>query len=232
MYNKTKSSDNMYGIDNERLVRLAFENQNELFDGVVFYDYDKNKVIGCSMSQNTIVNKDDCLIEIFRLHSGERGTINYHCEDCPFIYGFDDEEERSCYPETKEECCLQAYIDNDFEDDYEDNYKEIVEERIRDIIEDLVGEELDKINEIRLELLEGQDYINAVNDYFVIETIDEIVDNVFENGFSVDDDFLGAEVIHLAEIFEYSEDEKLRNLQGLIEDKRYEEILSILKGEN
>lgn len=232
MYNKIKNSDNMFGVDNEKIVRLAFANQNEIFDGRVYLDYDTGKLIGVSMTPNTQPHPDDHLIEVYTLHAGERGVIDYHCEDCPYRYGFSDEEERSCYPETKEECCLQAYIDNDFEDDYEDNYKEIVEERIRDIIEDLVGEELDKINEIRLELLEGQDYINAVNDYFVIETIDEIVDNVFENGFSVDDDFLGAEVIHLAEIFEYSEDEKLRNLQGLIEDKRYEEILSILKGEN
>ena len=35
----------MYGIDNERLVRLAYENQNELFEGRVYLDYDKDEVL-------------------------------------------------------------------------------------------------------------------------------------------------------------------------------------------
>ena len=222
----------MYGIDNERLVRLAYENQNELFEGRVYLDYDKDEVFGVSMSPNTQPHPDDHLIEIFKLHSGERGEINYNCEDCPFKYGFNDKEERSAYPESKGECCLQSYIDNDFEDDYEDNYKEIVEERIRDVVVDLVGEEINKINEIRLELLEGQDYINAVNDGYVMGAIDNIVEGIIDYGFSLEDDLLGAEIIHLSETFEYSENEKLRHLQRLVEDKRYEEILSTLREGN
>ena len=219
----------MFGKDTETIVKLAFENQNEIFDGRVYLDYDTGKLIGVSMTPNTQPHLDDHLIEVYNLPAGEKGVINYHCEDCPYKYGFSDEEEISCYPATREECCLQAYIDNDFEDDYEDNYKEVVEERIRDVINDIVRDELNKINEIRLELLEGSDYINAVNDYFVIESIDAIVDNVFDYGLCVDDDFLGAEAIHLAEKFEYSEDEKLRSLQGLVEDRKYDEVLEKLR---
>lgn len=222
----------MFGVDNEKIVRLAFENQSDIYEGRVYLDYDNDEVIGAAMHPNEQTHPDDHLIEIYCLHSGERGEINYDCEDCPFKYGFQDEEERNCYPQTKEECCLQAYIDNDFEDDYEDNYKEIVEERIRDVIEDLVSEELNKINEIRLELLEGQDYINAVNDYFIIETIDNIIEGIISYGFSLEDDLLEAEIIHLAENFEYSENEKLRPLHRLVEDRRYEEILSTLKEGN
>lgn len=222
----------MYGIDNERLVRLAFENQNEIFDGRVYLDYDTGKLIGVSMTPNTQPHPNDHLIEVYNLPAGERGTIDYKCDECPFICGFADEEERSAYPESKEECCLQSYIDNDFEDDYEDNYREVVEERIRDVVEDIVSKELDKINEIRLELLEGSDYINAINDYFIIETIDNIIEGIISYGFSLEDDLLEAEIIHLAEEFEYSENEKLRPLQRLVEDKRYEEILSTLKEGN
>ena len=219
----------MFGVDNEKIVKMAFENQNELFEGRVYLDYDKDEVFGVSMSPNIQPHPDDHLIEIYCLHSGEKGEINYDCEDCPFKYGFKDEEERNCYPQTKEECCLQAYIDNDFEDDYEDNYKEIVEERIRDVIEDLVDKELNKINEIRLELLEGQDYINAINDYFIIETIDNIIEGIIEYGFSLEDDLLEAEIIHLTEKFEYSEDEKLVSLIELLEDRKFDEVLKELK---
>lgn len=221
----------MFGKDTETIVKLAFENQNEIFDGRVYLDYDTGKLIGVSMTPSTQPHPDDHLIEVYTLHAGERGVIDYHCEDCPYRYSFSDEEERSCYPATREECCLQAYIDNDFEDDYEDNYKEVVEERIRDVIEDLVREELDKINEIRLELLEGQDYLNAVNDYFIIETIDNIVEGIIDYGFSLEDDLLEAEIIHLAEMFEYSEDEKLINLHDLAEDRKYDEILEKLRSE-
>ena len=219
----------MFGKDTETIVKLAVENQNELFEGRVYLDYDTGKLIGVSMTPNTQPHPDDHLIEVYNLPAGEKGVIDCHCEDCPYKYGFSDEEEISCYPKTKEECCLQQYIDNDFEDDYENNYKEVVEERIRDVINDIVRKDLDKINEIRLELLEGSDYINAVNDYFVIESIDAIVDNVFDYGLCVDDDFLGAEAIHLAEKFEYSEDEKLRSLQGLVEDRKYDEVLEKLR---
>lgn len=219
----------MFGKDTETIVKLAFENQNEIFEGRVYLDYDTGKLIGVSMTPNTQPHPDDHLIEVYTLHAGERGVIDYHCEDCPYRYGFSDEEERSCYPATREECCLQAYIDNDFEDDYEDNYKEVVEERIRDVIEDIVRKDLDKINEIRLELLEGQNYINAVNDNFVMRAIDFIVEGVFDYSFSIDDDLCESEVIHLAEKFEYSEDEKLRSLQGLVEDRKYDEVLEKLR---
>ena len=218
----------MFGKDTETIVKLAVENQNELFEGRVYLDYDTGKLIGVSMTPNTQPHPDDHLIEVYNLPAGEKGVINYHCEDCPYMYGFSDEEERSCYPATREECCLQAYS-NDFEDDYEDNYKEVVEERIRDVIEDIVRKDLDKINEIRLELLEGQDYINAVNDDFVMRAIDCIVEGVFDYGFSIDDDLCESEVIHLAEKFEYSEDEKLRSLQGLVEDRKYDEVLEKLR---
>lgn len=219
----------MFGKDTETIVKLAVENQNELFEGRVYLDYDTGKLIGASMTPNTQPHPDDHLIEVYTIHAGERGVIDYHCEDCPYRYGFSDEEERSCYPATREECCLQAYIDNDFEDDYEANYKEVVEERIRDVVEDFVGEELDKINEIRLELLEGQDYINAVNDDFVMRAIDFIVEGVFDYGFSLEDDLLESEIIHLTEKFEYSEDEKLRSLTGLLEDRKYDEVLTELR---
>ena len=219
----------MFGKDTETIVKLAVENQNELFEGRVYLDYDTGKLIGVSMTPNTQPHPDDHLIEVYNLPAGEKGVIDCHCEDCPFVYGFDNEEERSCYPATREECCLQAYIDNDFEDDYEDNYKEVVEERIRDVVKDIVGEELDNINEIRLELLEGQNYINAVNDNFVMRAIDFIVEGVFDYGFSINDDLCESEVIHLAEKFEYSEDEKLRSLQGLVEDRKYDEVLEKLR---
>ena len=105
------------------------------------------------------------------------------------------------------------------------------EEKIRDMVEECIGNELDKINKIRLELLEGNDRINAINDYWVIETIDDLVDDVIDYDTAIDDDLLDGVRTNLIEKFEYSEDEKLRNLQSLVEDKKYDEVLKKLRGE-
>lgn len=105
------------------------------------------------------------------------------------------------------------------------------EEKIRDMVEDYVEDELDKINKIRLELLDGDDYINATNDYWVIETIDDLVDDVIDYGVPIDDDLLSGVRNDFIEKFEYSEDKKLKNLQGLFEGRKYDEVLKKLREE-
>lgn len=220
----------MFGVDNEKIVRLAFENQSDIYEGRVYLDYEKDEIFGVSMPPNAQPHPDDHLIEIYTLYAGENNTIDYGCDECPFVCGFDDEEERSAYPETKEECCLQAYIDNDFEDDYEDNYKEVVEERIRDVISDLIDEDLFKINEIRLEILDGYEYINELtNNNFVLDWYDELVDGVFDFGLATKEDLIQYIIDKVTYWWEYSEDEKLIQLKYLLEDRKYDEALELAK---
>lgn len=221
----------MFGVDNEKIVRLAFENQSDIYEGRVYLDYNRNEVFGVSMPPNLQPYPNDTLIEIYTLHAGERGTIDYKCDECPFICGFDDEEERSAYPESREECCLQAYIDNDFEDDYEDNYREVVEERIEDVISNLVDNDLFKINEIRLEIMDTYKYMNELtNNNFVLDWHDELVGGVFDYGLNTKEEDLIQYIIDAVTYWwEYSEDEKLTQLKYLLEDRKYDEALELAK---
>lgn len=195
------------GYTNTEIVKKAVENQSYMTDGVVQYNYVTGKVYGGAFTTGTIENPENPVIEIFRLPQGERGEIDCNCNECPFRY--EDAQYPSwetLYPETREECCVEAYADDGFEEDFENNFKELVEEEIRDIINTHIGDELSKLNKIYLkyyELFENQQryYQKYFNEDFEMDVIDELVDDALEDGFTLIDplDWLDSKIyfVHL-----------------------------------
>lgn len=224
------------GYSNTEIVKKAVEYQSEITDGVVQYNYETGELFGAGFTTGETENPANPFIEIFRLPQGERGEIDCNCSECPFR----DEDAQypgweTLYPETHEECCVEAYIDVDFRDDWEENWEEIVEEEIRDVLSDYLGDTLSELNEIRIaisDIVAPYDYYNVRQNNWEMRVLDNLVDMALESGFSFDDcsefDFLDAEVQHFIGICEESENKYLRKAGYLIEAMRLDEALKCL----
>lgn len=224
------------GHEESKILQLATDYQSEMTDGVVQYNYETGEIFGAGFTTGTIENPANPFIEVFRLPQGEMGEIDCGCDDCPFR----NEDARypdweKLYPESREECCMEAYIDVDFRDDWESNWREIVEEQIRDVFKDYLGDTLSKLNEIRIaisDIVAPYDYYNIRQDNWEMRVLDNLVDDALESGFSFDDcsefDFLDAEVQHFIGTCEESENEYLRKAGCLIEAMRLDEALKCL----
>lgn len=227
----------IFGKQESEIVSLAVQHQSSMTDGVVQYNYETDKVYGASFTTGTIENPANPVIEVFRLPQGESGEIRYECDDCPF----QNEDARydgweKIYPATREECCIDAYVDNDFSDDFENNFKESVEEQVRDVIDDYIGDVLDKLNRIRIavsDICEPWKYFDVRQDDWKMRTLDDYVDQAMENGFTTTSctpiEWVDGEVQYVAQLLRFSENEKLQKAGCLIEDGNLNGALELLQ---
>lgn len=109
------------GHSKREIVRLAHENCVGPFDGVVHYNYETGVLSGCSMSQTTSENPLNTVIEVFRVMEGT--SLDYGCEDCPF--------KRNSI--QHENCCIETYVENDFDADFERNFEIKLKQEISNI---------------------------------------------------------------------------------------------------
>lgn len=224
------------GYTNDKIVEKAVEYQSQMTDGVAQYNYETGEIIGAEFTTGETENPANPVIEVFRLSQGERGEIDYNCDECPYR----DEDAQypgweTLYPETREECCVDAYTDVDFQDDWESNWREIVEEQIRDVLKDHLGDTLSKLNEIRIaisDIVAPYNYYNVRQENWEIDVIDIYVDSAIESGFTLDIeplDYLDAEIQHFIGICEDSENEYLEKAGCLIRAMKLDEALELLK---
>ena len=224
------------GYTNEEIVKKAIEGYSQMTDGVAQYDYQNGKLLSAGFTTGETENPANPVIEVFRLSQGERGKIDYNCDECP--YRNEDAQYpdwEKYYPETREECCIDAYIENNFDDDFENNFRESVEEQIRNVLLDYLGDTLSKLNEIRIaisDIVAPYNYYNVRQEDWEMRVLDNLVDNALELGFSFDDcskfDFLDAEIQHFIGICEESENEYLEKAGCLIKAIKLDEALKCL----
>lgn len=227
------------GKEASEIVKKAVEYQSQITDGVVQYDYEDGEIFGAGFTTGTIENPANPFIEIFRLPQGEMGEINMDCSDCPY----DDEayitkmqkENPELYPETSNECCLEAYIDDGFEDDFENNFKESVEHQIYDVLDDFLFDTLDKLNDIRIavsDITEPWNYVNVRQEKWIVNVLDSYVDTALEYGFTTTEcepiEYIDAEVQYIAQLLRNSENKNLQKAGCLIEDGNLDEALELL----
>lgn len=227
----------IFGKQNSEIVQLAVANQSAIADGVVQYNYKTGELFGASFTTGTLENPNNPFIEVFRLPQGEMGEIDCNCNECPFR----NEDVRyegweKLFPETRKECCMEAYIDNDFEDDFDDNFRESVEEQIRDVLSNHLGDTISKLNEIRIAIsdrIASYDYFKVRTDNWEQNVLDTYVDSAFEDGFSTNGDpegYLDAEVQSLANVrFREDEVEFWSKVGNLIEDHDFDGALEMLQ---
>ena len=225
------------GNSEEQIVKKAVSCQSEIADGVVQYNYETGELCVASFTTGTVENPAIPVIEVFRLPQGERGEIDYDCNECPFrceSARYDGWEK--LYPATSEECCMNAYIDNDFDDDFDDNYRESVESQIRDVLSDYIGDTLQKLDEIRIaisDIVAPYDYINVRQDNWYMNIMDSYVDNAMENGLNITETdaigYLDAEVQYIGSVrFDENASETLQRVGCLVEDGKLDEALKLL----
>lgn len=201
------------GYTNDEIVEKAVECQSQITDGVAQYNYETGELFSAGFTTGETENPANPVIEIFRLSQGERGEIDCNCDECPYR----DEDAQylgweTVYPETREECCMDAYIDVDFTDEWESNWREIVEEQIRDILKDHLKDTISKLNNIRCELIyltKGTGaYQQALHEHWEENVLDNYVDCATDDGFTIEGDalaYLNAEYEHVKNIARYSE---------------------------
>ena len=215
------------GYTNDEIVKLAVENQSTHFDGVVQYNYQNGKLYGCSMSQGESENPLNPVIEVFRLHQGERGSLECNCDNCEIT----DADEH-------EECCMNAYIDYNFDEDFEYYFQESVERQIREVLNEYFGETLDKLEEIHLlcsDIAEPWKYTeHRVNNNYKTDILDVYTDSAIEYGFSTTETtplgYLDSDVQSLIN-YEYSDNETLQKVASLLKDEKLDDALEILRSE-
>lgn len=229
------------GFQDEEIVKLAVDHQSEMTDGVVQYDYTTGEIYGASFSTGETENPENKVIEVFRLSQGERGVIDCRCDDCPFK----NEEARydgweKEYPKTIEECCMETYIDNDFTEDFYDNYSEEVERQIREVLEDYLGETLDKLDDLRIEIsdiITPHNYFKVRDDAWKMRVMDNYVDLALEDGFTTSAStpigYLDAEVSHIC-TGEYdcesnTDYEKVAGAIALLSDGKLDDALESIR---
>lgn len=201
------------GYTNEEIVKKAVEYQSQISDGVAQYNYETGELFGAGFTTGEIENPANPVIEIFRLSQGERGEIDCNCNECPYR----DEDAQypgweTLYPETDEECCIDAYTDIDFHDDWEANWRECVEMQVRDVLKNYLGGTLSKLNDLRCELtyiIKGTGaYQQALQDNWEENVLDTYVDCAIDDGFTTEEDpltYLDAEYEYLKNIARYAE---------------------------
>lgn len=222
----------MLGHSNEEILKLAVENQNEHFDGVVQYDYETQKLFGCSMSSNTLENPLNPFIEVFRLHQGERGEIDCKCSDCPYRKnGKFDDEMIDEFGGTRIECCIDGTLENyDIREEVEEN----IDFQIRDVLSDHLSETISTLNNIRIaisDIIAPHDYIKVRQEDWETKCLDNYVDSAIDNGFTTNiepNQYLDAEIEHLANICE-DRDEFWNEIASLLREYQFETVLEKLE---
>jgi len=183
----------IFNLDSTEIVKLAVENQNTHFDGVVQYNYESGKLFGCSMSTGETENPANPFIEVFRLHQGENVVLFVNHEECDGCDFYDAHHNTMTEDEMKAtdrciECCIDAYVENGFEDDFEP-FKEGIERQIRDLISDVVFEDLDKLSEVRLEYFRhfapARYNEELFNNSFESDVLDSLVEGAMDSEFKV-----------------------------------------------
>lgn len=229
------------GYSNEEIVRKAVESQSSMTDGVVQYDYEDNKLFGAGFTTGTTENPENPFIEVFRLRQGEDGRIDCRCwesGDCPYwdddigVFGGFDEDKivdgRDC-----EDCCLEAYADDGFEEDWECNFKDGVEEQIRDVLSEHLSDAISKLNDIRIALsdrFEPWRYIDVRQDDWELRVLDYYVDAALEDGFTLDvspRDWLDGDIENICLTLE--EDRDFSDFVRVLRDGDFDGALKLLQ---
>lgn len=225
----------MLGYSDEEILKLAVENHNSHFDGVVQYNYETQKLFGCSMSQNETENPLNPFIEVFRLHQGEQGEINCKCSDCPYEKNgqFDDEmvDEFGC---TRIQCCIDGTLENcDIREDIEED----VEFQIREVLSDHLSETISILNDIRIaisDIIAPYNYIEVRQSDYEMRCLDNYVDIAIDDGFTTTikpNQYLDSEIEQLANICE-DRDENTQfwnEIASLLREYKFSEVLEQLK---
>lgn len=226
----------IFNVENEKIIRLALAGQSNMTDGCALYDADNGKMVTGSYTTGTIENPENHLVEVFRFEQG--GTpIDFGCDDCPFRDedGDYDEDMVDEYGDTRIDCCIGAYLP-DFNEDFDDNYRESVEEQVRELIKDLLYSSLDKVDDVRLAILdkvEPWNYVNnRANNRFVEDSIDEYVDMAMEQGFILETDplsWIDAEIENVAFMCDDKEDAMWSDVAYCIREHDFDGALKLLQ---
>ena len=225
------------GNDEATILKLAVDNQSTMFDGVVQYDYEDEKMFGASFSTGTIENPANPLIEVFRLEQGERGELDCKChenDNCPFwIEGHFDEDMIDVYGDDRITCCINGCLESW---DLEEDIREDLELQIREILSDHLSDTISKLNEIRIaisDILSPSDYFNVRQDDWEINVLDTYVDYAVNDGFTTKitpESYLDSEIQYLAGCQYFEEDTEFWSKVGsLIEDYKFDEALKMLQ---
>lgn len=238
----------IFNLENSEIVQLAVENQNTHFDGVVQYDYESGKLFGCSMSTGETENPANPFIEVFRLLQGENVVVFINSEECDGCDFYDAHHNTMTEDEMKAtdrciECCIDAYVENGFEDDFE-VFKEGVERQVRDLISDVVFEDLETLSKIRLEYFRhfapARYNEEVFNNSFESDVIDSLVEGAMDSEFKLAsaEEFLSGDADHIANLCDEnsldtcrtdSERELASKVAELLRDFKYDEALEVLE---
>ena len=205
------------GYTDEEILRAAVEGHSDMLNGVAAYDYDTGELCSCGYTTGESEHPDNHLIEIYRLHNGERGELDCHCwenGDCPFwihdedriIGGYFDEDMVDEYGDRRIDCCIDGVAaDLDLETDD-------LTGLVRSILKDHLGETIEKLNDIRLALLditEPHHYIENRMEDWCYNVLDVYVDYAMDDGFTIKGDpqaYLESEVTQIENIALYGLD--------------------------
>lgn len=229
----------IFGKSEHEIVKLAVEYQSEMTDGVVQYDYESNELFGAGFTTGTVENPANKVIEVFRITQGENPIVFINDEECAgcdrYCKGISHDELR----ESDEciECCIDAYIENfGFDEDFED-FKDGVEEQVRELIRGHIWNALDKVDEVRIAILDKitpYDYVNnRANNTFVDNCIDSYVDCAMENGFSLETDpfdWIDGEIEYLALLCE-DQDAFWTKVSHKIREHDFDGALKLIEGD-
>ena len=238
----------VFNLENSQIVKLAIENQNTYFDGVVQYDYESGKLFGCSMSTGETENPANPFIEVFRLHQGENVVVFINSEECDGCDFYDAHHNTMTEDKMKAtdrciECCIDAYVENGFEDDFEP-FREGVERQVRDLISNVVSDDLSKLSEIRLEFFRhfapARYNEELFNNSFESDTIDSLVEGEMDSEFRLvtAEEFLSGDADNIANLCDEialdtcrtdSEKELASKVAELLRDFKYDESLRLLE---
>lgn len=238
----------IFNLENSEIVQLAVENQNTHFDGVVQYDYESGKLFGCSMSTGETENPANPFIEVFRLHQGENVVLFVNHEECDGCDFYDAHHNTMTEDEMKAtdrciECCIDAYVENGFDDDFEP-FREGVERQVRDLISNVVSDDLDKLSNVRLEFFRhfapARYNEELFNNSFESDILDSLVESAIDSEFKLTsaEEFLSGDADNIANLCDEialdtcrtdSERELASKVAELLRDFKYDEALEVLE---
>lgn len=204
------------GIDNQKIVEKAVEYAGQIVNGHAVYDcmedVEENRLFGCSLMNNETIDpeEDKYNIYLFKVEAGE--DFDMGCYDCNFM---DPDWEDPEY-ETKEDCCMECWMEEAAYNWIDEQYRDSIENQIREIINDIIWEDLDKLNTIRLGIYREfysitQYQQELYNNNYEMEVLDALVDNAYDNGLSIDEpkEFLSGDVDELMNKLDYIRDQSL-----------------------
>ena len=238
----------IFNLDSTEIVKLAVENQSASFDGVVQYNYESGKLFGCSMSTGETENPANPFIEVFRLHKGENVVVFINSEECDGCDFYDAHHNTMTEDEMKAtdrciECCIDAYVENGFEDDFEP-FRDGVERQVRDLISNVVSDDLDKLSNVRLEFFRhfapARYNEELFNNSFESDVLDSLVESAIDSEFKLAsaEEFLSGDADNIANLCDEialdtcrtdSERELASKVAELLRDFKYDEALEVLE---